>query len=94
MKRIAVLTLLLALGAAWSTTVQAQESDTSKSAGQSEKSIQKQQKALYLYQKKQEKAQAKAQRTSDKQQKKAAKKYDKQQHKLLKNSNLPAKHAS
>jgi hypothetical protein len=94
MKRTTILALLFALAAAWPTSLKAQDADTSKSAGQSEKSIQKQQTALYKYQKKQEKAQAKAQRTSDKQQKKAAKKYEKQQRKLLKTSNLPAKHAS
>lgn len=94
MRRAAVLSVLLALAAVWPAALTAQSPDTSTGPSQSEKAIQKQQKALYLYQKKQEKAQAKAQRTSDKQQRKAARKYEKQQRKMLKNPNLPAKHAS
>lgn len=69
----------------------AQDSSTPAPNSQSEKAIQKQQLALYKYQKKQEKAQAKAQRKSDKQQRKAAKSYEKQQRKLLKASSRPAK---
>jgi ABC-type transport system involved in cytochrome bd biosynthesis fused ATPase/permease subunit len=94
MKRIAGLMLLVVLAAGWWTPVSAQDADVSKSGGQSEKSAQNQQKALYQYQKKQEKAQQKAQRRSDKQERKAAKRYEKQQQKLLKNANLPAKHTS
>jgi tellurite resistance protein len=92
MKQIAVVTLLLALVAASSLPAEAQDSATSKTKPQTEKSLQKQQKALYLYQKKQAKAQEKAQRRADKQQEKAAKKYEKQQRKQLKNTSLPAKH--
>lgn len=91
MKRIAVLTLLVALAAGCWTPTEAQDDAVSKSNRHTEKSAQQQQKALYQYQKKQEKAQAKAQRKSDKQQRKAAKKYEKEQRKLLKRSNLPAK---
>jgi hypothetical protein len=94
MKQIAVLTLLLALGAASSMPMEAQRTDASKSAPQTDKSAQKRQTALYKYQKKQEKAQEKAQRKADKQQQKAARKYEKDQRKLLKNAKLPAKHAS
>jgi hypothetical protein len=72
----------------------AQDSATPEPNSQSEKAIQKQQLALYKYQKKQEKAQAKAQRKSDKQQRKAAKSYEKQQRKLLKASTHPTKTAS
>jgi F0F1-type ATP synthase membrane subunit b/b' len=91
MKRIAVLVLLAVLTAGWWMPLKAQGTTVSKSAGQSEKSAQRQQKALYQYQKKQEKAQQKAQRRSDKQQRKAAKKYDKEQRRLLKTSNRPVK---
>jgi len=95
MKRIAVLTLLVALsGAVRSTPIEAQGTGVSKSDRQSDKAAQKQQKALYEYRKKQEKAQAKAQRKADKQQQKAAKKYEKEQRQLLKNANHPAKHTS
>ena len=94
MKRIAVLTLLVVLGAGPSTPTKAQHTGVSKSDRQADKLAQKQQKALYEYQKKQEKAQQKAQRKADKQQQKEAKKYEKEQRKLLKNSNLPAKHTS
>ncbi|HEY2351794.1 MAG TPA: hypothetical protein VGH83_04745 [Candidatus Acidoferrum sp.] len=94
MKRIAVLTLLVALAAAWSMPIQAQDTAASKTDHHTEKSAQKQQTALYQYQRKQEKAQAKAQRRADKQQQKAAKKYEKQQRKLLKNANLHAKHTA
>jgi hypothetical protein len=94
MKRIAVLTLLVLLGAGRSMPTKAQDTGVSKSDRQAEKLAQKQQKALYKYQKTQEKAQQKAQRKADKQQQKAAKKYEKEQRKLLKNANLPAKHTS
>ena len=93
MKRMAVL-MLVALAAACSMPVKAQEAGASKSGGQSEKVDQKKQKALYQYQKKQEKAQEKAQRASDKKERKAAKKYDKEQRKMLKNANRPVKHTS
>jgi hypothetical protein len=91
MKRIAVLTVLMALATGCWMPIKAQGNAVSKSDGQSEKSAREQQKALYQYQKKQEKAQQKAQRKSDKQQRKAAKKYEKEQRRLLKNSNRPAK---
>lgn len=91
MKRIAVLTLLVALAAGWWMSVRAQDADVSKSGHQTEKAAQNQQKALYQYQKKQEKAQQKAQRRPDKQEQKAAKRYEKQQRKLLKDANRPAK---
>jgi hypothetical protein len=94
MKRIAVLTLLVALGAGWSMPIEAHDTGVSKNNRQADKLAQKQQKALYNYQKKQEKAQEKAQRQADKQQQKAAKKYEKEQRKLLKNANLPVKHTS
>jgi hypothetical protein len=94
MKQIAVLTLLVALGAGWSAPINAQDAGVSKSDLQADKSAQKQQKALYEYQKKQEKAREQAQRKADKQQQKAAKKYEKDQRKLLKNTNLPSKHTS
>jgi uncharacterized protein HemX len=94
MKRIALLTLLVALGAGLSMPMDAQDTAASKSNRQTDKSAQKKQKALYQYQQKQEKAQAKAQRKADKQQQKAAKKYEKQQRKLLKNATLPVKHTS
>ncbi len=92
MKQIAVLALLLALVGASPLPAQAQDRASSKTKPQTEKSLQKQQKALYLYQKKQAKAQEKAQRRADKQQEKAAKKYEKQQRKQLKNASLPTKH--
>jgi hypothetical protein len=94
MNRIAVVTLLLASLAASPLPTQAQDTPTSKTKPQSEKSAQKQQKALYDYQQKQAKAQQKAQRKSDKQQQKAAKRYEKQQRQQLKNASLPAKHKS
>jgi hypothetical protein len=94
MKRIAVLTLLVVLGAGWSIPTEAQDASVAKSNRKTEKLAQKQQKALYQYQKKQEKAQEKAQRKADKQQQKAAKKYEKKQRTLLKNANLPVKHTS
>jgi hypothetical protein len=94
MNRIAAVTLLLASLAPSSLPTQAQDAPTAKTKPQSEKSLQKQQKALYDYQQKQAKAQQKAQRKSDKQQQKAAKKYEKQQRKQLKNASLPAKHKS
>jgi hypothetical protein len=94
MNRFAVLVLLLALHAAWPSPTNAQDPATSTTPGQSEKAIQKQQTALYKYQKQQEKSQAKAQRTADKQQRKAAQKYEKQQRKLLKASNNTAKPTS
>lgn len=94
MKRIAVLTLLVALGAGWAIPIDAKDAGASKSDRQADKLTQKKQKALYQYQKKQEKAQEKAQRKADKQQQKAAKKYEKQQRKLLKTANLPVKHTS
>jgi hypothetical protein len=89
MKRIAVLTLLVVLGAGLSMPTKAQDTVT-----ENDRHAQKEQKALYKYQKQQQKAQEKAQRKADKQQQKAAKKYDKEQRKLLRNSNLPAKHTS
>lgn len=88
MKRIAILTLLVALAAGGWMPMEAQDAG----ARQTEKSEQQQRNALYKYQKKQEKVQEKAQRTADKQQRKAAKKYEKQQRELLKNANAPAKH--
>jgi len=91
MKRMVVLTLLMALAVGRSTPIEAQGTAVSKNDGQSEKLAQRQQKALYQYQKKQEQAQQKAQRRSEKQQRKAAKKYDKEQRRLLKNSNRPVK---
>jgi hypothetical protein len=91
MKRIAALTLLVALAAGWWMPIEAQDADVPKSDRQSEKLAQRQQKALYQYQKKQGKAQEKAQRRSDKQQRKAAKKYEKEQRRILKNSKLPVK---
>jgi histidinol dehydrogenase len=91
---MAVLMLVVALVAAWSMPIEAQEAGASKSGGQTEKVDQKKQKALYQYQKKQEKAQAKAQRASDKKERKAAKKYDKEQRKMIKNANRPVKHTS
>jgi hypothetical protein len=94
MKRIAVLTLLVAFGAGWSMPIEAQDTGVSKSDRQADKLAQKKQQALYQYQKKQVKAQQKAQQKADKQQQKAAKKYEKQQRKLLKDANLPAKHTS
>jgi hypothetical protein len=94
MKRIAVLTLLVALGAGRPMPIKAQDTGVSESDRQVDKSAQKQQIALYKYQKKQEKTQEKAQRKADQQQQKAAKKYEKEQHKLLKNANLPSKRTS
>jgi len=94
MRRIAVLTSLLVVAVALPMSMQAQDATTSKTKPQTEKSAQKQQKALYDYQQKQAKAQQKAQRKSDKQQQKAAKKYEKQQRKQLKNASLPARHKS
>jgi hypothetical protein len=94
MNRIAVVTLLLASLTASVLPTHAQDAPSSKTKPQTEKSAQKQQKALYDYQQKQAKAQQKAQRKSDKQQQKAAKKYEKQQRKQLKNASLPAKHKS
>ncbi len=91
MKRIVVLALFVVLAAGWWTPIEAQDAALSKSDRQTEKLAQRQQKALYEYQKKQQKAQEKAQRTAEKQQRKAAKKYEKEQRKLLKRSNLPAK---
>jgi len=91
MKRIASVTLLVALGAGWSMPTQARDAGVSQSASQSNKAEQRKQKALYAYQKKQEKAQEKAQRRADKQQQKAAKKYEKEQRELLKNATLPVK---
>lgn len=91
MKQVAVLTLLVALAAGCCMPIEARNAYDSRSEGQTAKSAQEQQKALYKYQKKQEKAQAKAQRTADKQQRKAAKKYEKEQRRLLKNANVPAK---
>jgi hypothetical protein len=92
MKRIAVLTLLMALTTGSGMYVESSYARGPQSDGPTEKSTQKKQNALYKYQKKQEKAQQKAQRRADKQQRKAAKKYEKQQRKQLKNSNRPAKH--
>jgi hypothetical protein len=94
MKQIAVLTLLVALGAGWSMPIQAQDTSAAKSDPQTDKAAQKQQKALYEYQKKQAKVQEKTQRKADKQQQKATKKYEKQQRKQLKNASVPAKHKS
>jgi hypothetical protein len=94
MNRLAPSILLAASILAAPTLTRAQDSNASASPGQSEKAIQKQQLALYKYQKAQEKAQAKAQRKSDKQQRKAAKSYEKQQRKLLKASAAPTKHVS
>jgi hypothetical protein len=94
MKQIAVLTLLLAAIGASSMPTQAQDAATSNTKPPTEKSAQKQQKALYDYQKKQAQTQQKAQRRADKQQQKAAKKYEEQQRKQLKNASLPAKHKS
>ncbi len=91
MRRIVFVALLVALAAGCWMPIKAQGTGVSKSGGQSEKLAQKQQKALYKYQKKQGKAQEKAQRRSDKQQRKAAKKYEKEQRRLLKNSNRPVK---
>ncbi|MGA2421564.1 MAG: hypothetical protein ABSG69_15915 [Candidatus Acidiferrum sp.] len=91
MKRIAVVTLLVALGAGWSMPSDARDAGVAQGATQSNKAEQKKQKAFYAYQKRQEKAQAKAQRKADKQQQRAAKKYQKEQHKLLKNATLPVK---
>lgn len=94
MKRIAVLTLLVVLGAGWSMPTIAQDTGVSKSDRQAEKLAQKQQIALYKYQKQQQKAQEKAQRKADKQQQKTAKRYEKDQRKLLKNASRPEKHTS
>jgi len=94
MKRIAIVTLLVALGAGWSMPTEARDAGVAQSASQADKAAQKKQKALYAYQKKQEKAQEKAQRKADKQQQKAAKKYEKEQRKLLQNSSIPVKHTS
>jgi uncharacterized protein HemX len=94
MKRIAVLTLLMALGAGCSMSTRAQNTSVSKSDRQSDQLARKKQNALYKYQKKQEKAQEKAERRAEKQQQKAAKKYEKEQRKQLKNANLPVKHTS
>lgn len=94
MKRIAVLTLLVALGAGWPMPTEAQDTSVAKSDPQTDKAAQKQAKALYEYQKKQAKVQEKTQRKADKQQQKATKKYEKQQRKQLKNASLPAKHKS
>lgn len=94
MKRIAVLTLLVALAAGSWIPIEAQDGGGAKSERQTEKSAREQQTALYKYQKKQEKAQQRAQRKSDKQQRKAAKKYEKEQRRLLKSTNVPAKRAA
>ena len=94
MRRIAIVTLLVALGAGWSMPTEARDAGVAQSASQADKASQKKQKALYEYQKKQEKAQEKAQRKADKQQQKAAKKYEKEQRKLLKSANLPVTHKS
>jgi hypothetical protein len=94
MKQIAVLTLLAAMSAGWPMPIKAQDPGVSKTDSQTDKAAQKQQKALYDYQKKQGKAQEKAQRTADKQRQKAAKKYEKEQRKMLKNANHPVKQTS
>jgi hypothetical protein len=94
MKRLAVLTLVVALASGYWMPIEAQDGGGAKSERQTEKSARQQQTALYKYQKKQEKAQAKAQRKSDKLQRKAAKKYDKEQRRLLKSANVPAKRAA
>jgi Skp family chaperone for outer membrane proteins len=91
MKRIAIVTLLLALGAGWPMPTEARDAGAPQSASQSDKAEQRKQQAVYAYQKKQEKAQEKAQRKADKQQQKAAKRYEKEQRKLLKSANLPVK---
>jgi hypothetical protein len=93
MKRIAVLTLLVVLGAGRSMPTKAQGTAI-QNDHQVEKLAEKKQKALYKYQKQQQKAQQKAQRDADKKQQKAAKKYDKEQRKMLKDSTVPAKHSS
>jgi hypothetical protein len=93
MRRIAVLTLLVVLSAGWSMPSKAQGT-TAENDRQAEKLAERQQKALYKYQKQQHEAQEKAQRDADKRQQKAAKKYDKEQRKLLKNATVPAKHSS
>jgi hypothetical protein len=92
MKRLALLTLLVAFSAGLSMPIAAQGTSVSKSNRQTDKAAQQQLNAQYKYQKKQEKAQQKAQRTADKQQRKAAKKYEKQQRKMLKNPTVPTKH--
>jgi hypothetical protein len=91
MKRFAVLTLLLALSAAWSMPTKAQDTENDH---QSQKLAQKKQTALYKYQKSQERAQQKAQRKAEKKQQKEEKKNEKQQRKLLKNASRPAKQTS
>ena len=93
MKRISVLMLLVVLGAGWSMPAKAQSTVTGNDR-KAEKLAQKQQKALYKYQKAQEKAQQKAQRRADKELQKEAKKYEKEQRRLLKNASLPPKHTS
>jgi hypothetical protein len=92
MRRIAALTLLVVLSAGWPMPTKAQ--GVAANDRQDDKLDQKQQKALYKYQKSQEKAQQKAQRKADKQQQKEAKKYDKEQRKLLKDANRPEKRTS
>lgn len=92
-KRIAVLALLIAIGAVWTIPAKAQGTVTENDR-QAEKLAEKKQKALYKYQKQQEKAQQKAQRVADKKQQKAAKKYDKEQRKMLKDATVPANHSS
>jgi len=94
MKRIAVLTLLIVLSAAWSMPARAQGVSGAEDTPKSQKAAKNQQKAIEKYQRAQEKAQQKAQRDADKKQQKAMKKFEKEQQKLLKNANRPDKHTS
>jgi hypothetical protein len=94
MKGIAVLTLLVVSGAAGPMPAKAQGASTAENDRKAEKLAQKQQTAIFKYQRAQQKAQEKAQRKADKKQAKAQKKYEKEQQKLLKNANRPAKHTT
>jgi hypothetical protein len=79
MKRIAVLTLLVALSVAWSIPAKAQHMSVAEGARQSRKADKKQQKMN---------------RKAAKKQQKATKKYEKAQRKAAKKANHRAKHTS
>jgi len=79
MKRIAVLTLLVALSVAWSIPAKAQQMSVAESARQSRKANKKQQKMNRKVAKKQQKA---------------TKKYEKAQRKAAKKANYRAKRMS
>jgi Fe-S cluster assembly ATPase SufC len=83
MKRIAVFTLLLALGVAWSVPAKAQGISVAEYERQSQEAAKKQQKMF----KKAAKKQRKMSRKAVKKQRKAMKKYEKAQRKQVKKVN-------